>query len=259
MNKYWFKDYRLLAFDEIDSTNSEAIRIAKSGMTGNYVILAKKQTAGRGRNNKHWHSDNGNLYCSLLLDTNIAVEMQPQLSLLTGLAVYNSVKFFATKLFPKLDCKLKWPNDVLLGSKKLSGILLESINIPSTRDLSSQSNEANFLIIGVGINVTMSPMNIDRETTNLLQEGIVINDLDRLLFIFMNYFDLLFTKWQNAGFLSFKDDWLKKAYKLNQQVVINGENKMSGIFHGIDNIGRFQVKLPTGGIITLSEAEIIYE
>jgi BirA family biotin operon repressor/biotin-[acetyl-CoA-carboxylase] ligase len=256
---YLFKDYRLLTFDEIDSTNSEAVRIAKKGINGNYVILAKRQTKGRGRNNKYWHSEEGNIYFSLLLNTNITVEMQPQLSLVTGLAVYNSIKFFAKKMFTRLNCKLKWPNDLLIGNKKLSGILLESIKTPITKDINSKCNLGNLLIIGVGINIIKSPAIIDRETTSLLEEGIIIDDPKRLLLVFLNYFDLLFTEWQNNGFLSLKNTWLKRAYKLNHSVMINGENKINGIFCGIDNMGRMQVKLPKGEIITLTEAEIIYE
>ena len=256
MNKYWFKNYNLLTFDELDSTNSEAIRLAKTGIVGNHIILAKRQTAGRGRNNKYWHSDDGNLYFSLLLDVEAPIEIQPQLSLVTGLAVYNSIKFFAKTEFVNLDCKLKWPNDVLIGDKKLSGILLESINVPTHKN----SVVKKYLIIGVGINVATNPMNIGRETTSLLEEGIIIKDLMEVLLVFMNYFEEFVAIWKEEGFISLRNDWLRIAYKLNNPVTIcNGSDKISGIFHDIDNMGRFRVLLKSGDIITLSESEIIYE
>ena len=255
MNKYWFKHYNLLTFDEIDSTNSEAMRLAKTGISGNYIILASLQTSGRGRNGKHWHSDNGNIYFSLLLDVDIPIEIQPQLSLITGLAVYDTIKFFAKKLFSNLDCKLKWPNDILIGNKKLSGILLESVNVLTKEN----KIQKRYLIIGVGINITTSPVNIDKETTSLLKEGIIIKDSKQLLFIFMNSFEEYHTIWQNNGFVSLREVWLKRVYKLNHQITINNENhKISGIFHGIDINGNFQVKLKSGEIVALNEAEIMY-
>jgi len=252
MNKHWFRNYKLLNLDEIDSTNSEAIRLAKTGIMGNHIILAKRQTSGRGRNNKYWHSCDGNLYFSLLLDIDAQTSNEPQLSIVTGLAVYETIKFVAKKSFAKLDCKLKWPNDILIGDKKLSGILLESINVITNKP----KLQKKYLIIGVGINVITNPTDIHRECTNLLKEGIIIKDLQQLLFIFMNYFEKYFIKWHDADFSSIRKSWLEKAYKLNHPVIID---KISGTFVGIDFAGRLNVKLESGKVLTLSEAEVIYK
>ena len=76
----------------------------------------------------HWHSDHGNLYFNILLGHNMSIEMQPQL-LTTNLVVYCNINCFSSKLFSKLDCKLKWFNDMLICNETLSGIIFESVNL----------------------------------------------------------------------------------------------------------------------------------
>ena len=73
------------------------------------------------------------------------------------------------------------------------------------------------------------------------------------------YFDLLFIRLQNNEFLVFKDDSLNKAYKLNQQIIINGEDTINDIFQGIDNTCRFHLKFPFDETLTLSEVDIMYK
>ena len=102
-------------------------------------------------------------------------------------------------------------------------------------------------------------MNIVNELINLIQEGIAIENPRRWLFDFINYFDLLCLRLQTHDSRLFKDDWLNKAYKLNQQIIINGEDTINDIFQGIDNICRFHLKFPFDETLTLSEVEIMYK
>src|SRR5581483_4174921 len=116
-------DYHLLSYDELDSTNEEARRIAEGGGSHGAVVWAKRQTAGRGRMGRLWVSAEGNLFCSVLLAPKCNVDLAAQLSFVAAVAVAETLE----SIIPDGDAvNCKWPNDILLGSRKIGGILLES-------------------------------------------------------------------------------------------------------------------------------------
>ncbi|WPY00245.1 Bifunctional ligase/repressor BirA [Candidatus Trichorickettsia mobilis] len=249
MHLPWLKKYNLLIFDEIDSTNSEAIRLAKAGVTGNFVIWAQSQTAGRGKYSKKWYSEPGNFYASILLEKNIPIEIQPQLSFVTALAVYDTVIAIAKSANLTLTIGLKWPNDVLVDSKKIAGILLESIKL----------SNSGYLIIGVGINLRSNPLDIDQPATNLFNFGIDQVGSDQTLHLFISFFEKYFSMWQQQGFMPIRQLWLKKANKLNKVITIDdGKNRISGRFQDIDLTGNIRIKLACGQIYSLSAGEVFF-
>jgi BirA family biotin operon repressor/biotin-[acetyl-CoA-carboxylase] ligase len=238
--------YNLLVFDEIDSTNSEAIRMAKNCPSENYLILANNQTKSRGRNNKTWHSNPGNLHSSILLKHNLNLSYLPQISFVTAIAVYKTICSLigSTSSF----IKFKWPNDILINDKKVSGILLEAINI----------NNYHYLIIGIGINLKQSPINIKQLTTNLADENIEAKDSKEMLNILMVNFEKSFNQWQEKGFGKIREFWLKRAYKLGENITVNdGSKRITGIFKDIDQVGAIRLQLDDGKIMSLFSAEVI--
>ena len=118
----WPHGYRLIRFDELDSTNSEARRLAEAGEPGPLWIIAREQTAGRGRRGRIWDSQPGNLAATLLLRPRRRAAVARSLSFAAALAVADMVAHFA----PQPRSRVKWPNDVLLDGRKLAGILLEA-------------------------------------------------------------------------------------------------------------------------------------
>ncbi|ARD86750.1 biotin--[acetyl-CoA-carboxylase] ligase [Rickettsia bellii] len=261
--------YKLFVFDELDSTNLEAIRIAKSNKPDrDYIILAKSQTKGRGRSGKNWQSTLGNLHVSLLIKPNKELELLPQLSFVTALAVYDSM----VHVIPWLDhgiqkineipiqacgmtplvlkkIQLKWPNDVLVGGKKISGILLESVKV----------EDAYYLIIGVGINITYHPINIDQPTTSLVAEELPIITPQALLEILIENFEKYYQIWEKNGFSFIRGTWLKHAYKLHENISVKYQNNIvTGTFQGIDSIGRIILQLPSKKILSFSTAELSF-
>jgi BirA family biotin operon repressor/biotin-[acetyl-CoA-carboxylase] ligase len=123
------------------STNDEAKREAKRGAPHGATWVAERQTAGRGRQGRSWWSVPGeSLLFSVLLRTSLAPSRLPQVALVAGLAVLAAVKRAA----PEADAKVKWPNDVVVGAKKVAGILVEAITTGSRVDA---------LVVGFGINV----------------------------------------------------------------------------------------------------------
>src|SRR5580704_18483737 len=109
---------RLVAHDEIGSTNAEALRLMRLGEQGPLWITAGRQSAGRGRRGRNWISPPGNLYASLLLTDPGPARHWPQISFVAALAVHDAVMKVAPELAPVLA--LKWPNDILLAGAKLA-------------------------------------------------------------------------------------------------------------------------------------------
>jgi BirA family biotin operon repressor/biotin-[acetyl-CoA-carboxylase] ligase len=140
----------LRVLDETPSTNQEAFGLAQRGASHGTVVVAELQTAGRGRHGRHWHSPPGkNLYCSVILRPAIAADAVSHwlawVPLLSGLAVARAIQSLTA-----CPASLKWPNDVLIGDRKVAGILCESGGAGGT---------APFVVAGIGINVNV-PMDL---------------------------------------------------------------------------------------------------
>lgn len=132
-------NFTILRFDTLDSTNTEAANHARQGADEGLCVIARRQTAGRGRHGRTWVSDeDSGLYFSIVLRPKIETRLLPLITLMAGVAVHDTLKEYA------LRPDIKWVNDVLVGEKKISGILAERID--------TQSGVA--VILGIGINLT---------------------------------------------------------------------------------------------------------
>ncbi|MCZ6902654.1 MAG: biotin--[acetyl-CoA-carboxylase] ligase [Rickettsia endosymbiont of Ixodes persulcatus] len=251
--------FKLIVFDEIDSTNSEAMRIAKSNkVDSNYAVLAKSQPKGRGRSSKNWQSRSGNLHVSLLIKPDKELELLPQLSFVTALAVYDSMSsrgltpgysnYMDTVVKPRDDSvKLKWPNDVLVNGRKIAGILLDSVKV----------EDNYYIIIGIGINIAYHPIDIDQPTTSLISENLPPIEPQALLKILIENFEKYYQIWDNNGFSFIRKKCLEHAYKLHENISVKHQNDIvTGLFKDIDNTGRIILQLPSKKIISFSTAEL---
>jgi BirA family biotin operon repressor/biotin-[acetyl-CoA-carboxylase] ligase len=249
MSLSWLNKYNLLIFDEIDSTNSEALRLAKTGLLPDRLIIwAKNQTSGRGRNGRSWFSQTGNLHVSLLLNaTSIPIMTRQQLSFVTALVLHKTIESLANEAKINLNLKLKWPNDLLIDGKKIAGILIETISVA----------KKDYVVIGVGINIKTHPLHIDQLAINLLDVGIISN-ASQILSIFMRYFTKYYTNWQNAGFTKMRDMWLKKTSHTNTMMILSNQmEQFYGEFQDIDYNGNIRIKLTNGETYTSASDEII--
>ncbi len=130
----------IFVYDTIDSTNKQAKRIAMEGRVTSALLLSDEQTLGIGRRGRIWVSQPGTgIYMSLLLKPAIKPINAAMLTLVTGLAVCKAISQVT-----QLDCQIKWPNDLVINGKKISGILTE---------MSSEVDFINYVVIGIGINV----------------------------------------------------------------------------------------------------------
>ena len=137
--------YKLLSFDKISSTQTYALNmVAKGEARDHTVIMAEAQSAGRGRYKRSWISHHGNLYASFIFDSE---ERDPRLSYMIAVAIAESLIAFG------IHPKIKWPNDILIDGKKVSGALTEYAG--------------RFVIIGIGINIKSNPTVENYKTTKL--------------------------------------------------------------------------------------------
>jgi len=128
-------------FYKVGSTNAAAMDAAAAGAPEGSVFLAEEQTAGRGRGAHEWHSArSAGIYCSVVLRPALPPSDVLVLSLAAGLAVPVAVQ----EIDPKVTPDLKWPNDVLIGGKKVCGILTE---------MNAEATRVRYLVVGIGINV----------------------------------------------------------------------------------------------------------
>ena len=222
----WPVGYALKEFETIDSTNEEARRLASADAPAPIWLRADKQTAGRGRRGRVWESPTGNLAATLLLRPNRPAAECAQLSFVTAIAAADAVAHFA----PTAEIRVKWPNDVLAGGRKVAGILLESA--------SSGSAVPFWLAIGVGINLAHFPEGTEFPATSIAALGVAPpSPRDALLELasaFAKWYDI----WEVQGFLPIRDAWLARAAKLGERIRARLQNEESwGVFEGIDETG----------------------
>jgi BirA family biotin operon repressor/biotin-[acetyl-CoA-carboxylase] ligase len=231
------QDFVIHEFLELESTNKTALELAQLGkISDREIILAKQQSAGRGRQDRSWISPTGNLYFSLLLLPKISVEKIPQLSFVgitaLRLAVKNSVS--------------KWPNDLLIEEKKVAGILLES---------KISGGNCDFVILGIGVNLISNPSETIFPSSNLKNFGIEISPQE-LLKNFLNEFEKLYQNWLDFGFAGIRQLWLQNSYRLNEEIKIklDGE-EIVGVFSGMDEEGNLLLN-QKGKILKISVGDV---
>lgn len=228
--------YHLLTYDILDSTNEEARRLAGGGASHGAVIWAKRQSAGRGRMGREWVSAEGNLFATVLLAPEVALEVASQLSFVAALAVAETME----GILPapeRIACK--WPNDVLIGGKKIAGILLESFTTPGL------ASPQAWVAVGIGINVDSYPEHVLYPATCLREEGVELISAKIVLSRLIHHFITRYDAWRAEGFAPIQRAWTKRAHQLGQTIeVVMGDEQLRGTFKGIDASGQLLLQLP---------------
>jgi BirA family transcriptional regulator, biotin operon repressor / biotin---[acetyl-CoA-carboxylase] ligase len=218
---------RLQGFAELDSTNEEAKRQAVAGAPAGILIWAGTQRAGRGRRGRAWVSVPGNLYMSLLLRPERPAGAAAQLGFAAALAVGEAL----LPLLPQVvDLAYKWPNDVLVGGRKISGILLES--------QAAEEGRVDWLVVGIGVNVVSFPEDSEHPATSLAAVGAAPVALQALLEAVARGFHFWYERWLAEGFAPLREAWLARARGLGQPIRVRlprGESQ--GRFAGLDEEG----------------------
>lgn len=221
-------------YDTIDSTNAQALREVAAGAYAPFVVTAESQTAGRGRRGRAWVSPFAqNLYFSLVLRIDGGMRQLEGLSLVVGLAVMRALHDSGV-----VDAGLKWPNDILVGQKKLAGILLELVGDPA---------DVCHVVLGIGINVNMhAAPEVDQQWTSVQLETGRSQDRCRLAGALAVHLDAYLARHRAEGFASLRPEW--EAHHLWQGrpvSLIAGVTHIDGVVLGIDQQGA--LRLQVGG------------
>lgn len=215
--------YRLIAREEVGSTNDEARALIAAGVTQGTVVWAESQTAGRGRLGRDWVSPPGNLYCSVILRPKIEPSRIAEISFVSALAVRDAI---VPVLPPDIPVAFKWPNDVLTAGRKVAGILVEAEKLPDEARIA--------LIIGIGINIVSAPRETDYPAT-CVSAMTRAPRVSRLLTSLVAALDRRVELWTRSGFAAIRQEWMDHAYGVGGQVTAS--SGISGTFTGLDETG----------------------
>lgn len=188
--------YKLISFDKIPSTQDYAHDlIADGNASDKTVVTALAQSAGRGRYKRTWVSHHGNLYASFIYKI---YERDPKLSYAVAVAIAETLISFG------LNPQIKWPNDVLINGKKISGVLIEY--------------SRNFVIVGIGINIKTCPTVKEYKTTKVSEYADV--DVNEVLSVLIKKLD----KWRATDFVYVRERWMELAMCINKMIKYQGKD-----------------------------------
>ena len=244
----WPAGVQRVVLDEVDSTSSEARR--RLGQ-GNAWIMARVQTAARGRRGRVWHAPSGNFMASLLLQVNAPAQRAAQRSFVAALALFDTL----VSLTGQPDIfTLKWPNDVLARGQKLAGILLET---------SGSGAQVDHLIIGIGVNLAHAPGADTLETRamppiSLRQATGQDITSDDFLNALAHAYQGREAQLSNDGFQSIRTDWLAHAANLGTTITARlGDREIVGMFETLDADGALLLR-NAQGTQTIAAADIYF-
>jgi BirA family biotin operon repressor/biotin-[acetyl-CoA-carboxylase] ligase len=227
-------------FSNVDSTNTAAFRLALNGASEGEVVVVESQTAGKGRMGRQWESPSGvNIYLSIILRPPFPPSKIPLITLMTAVACAEAIEEVAGVL-----PAIKWPNDLLLGEKKIGGILTEA---------DMEMDKINFIIVGIGINVNMPrsafPPSI-RDTATSLQE-VLGKQVSRVTIIqtLLQKFELWYTRFKEGRGKEIKRRWeeLSQIRGKHVSVAFMGE-MVQGMALEIDADGALLIQEAGGAV-----------
>ena len=227
------------------STNDEARRLAKDGAAHGTAVVADVQTAGRGRRGRVWASPKGNLFVSIVLRPRIAPADAPPLAPAMGLAVAEAIEDVAP-----LAAKLKWPNDVLVGGRKVAGVLTESL-------VAGAKLEA--VIVGIGVNVGAElPPELAEIATTLSREAVRNVRKQEVEDALLAAVVRMCERVAGGGFAAIADDWTARDARRGTKVRIDaGGRVVEGVAAGIAPDGGYRVTTASGETVAVTAGEVL--
>ncbi|NDE91623.1 MAG: biotin--[acetyl-CoA-carboxylase] ligase [Alphaproteobacteria bacterium] len=203
-------------YDNIDSTNQECLRLLAGGQSAPFAVIADRQFMGRGRHGRTWQSDSGNLFYSLAVSVQKPLRECSQLSFIAAVAARDAIMACANA---PIAIQFKWPNDLLCHSKKIGGLLIEH---------AAQNKTQQLLIIGIGINIMLSPIQTAFPASSIYHETGMSMDRGGLAAMLTEKLMAAIDVWQNSGFDGFRADWLASAWHLGEKITISDQKSADG-------------------------------
>jgi len=246
--------YRLEAYDQIGSTNVEAMARAREGDRGSIWFVTSEQTAGRGRRQRAWIAPRGNLASSVLEVLQVTPAAAATLGFAAGLATEAALRKVsveaALRAGPQpLKYDLKWPNDVLAGGRKLVGISLDA----------EASGDRLAVVVGIGTNIIAAPEGTPTPATSLAALGVQVG-AEELFSVLSDSWVEFRGIWDNGrGFGQVRRLWLDRAAGLGQAVAIkSADSTIEGTFDTIDEQGCMIVRTAAGQLVPITAGDVYF-
>lgn len=252
--------YRLHSHDSIGSTNAEALAAAAAGDPGGLWIVARQQTAGRGRRGRPWSSPHGNLAASLLLLPDADPAVSATLGFVAGVALSRALAIVLPKGLVRIGIDgadaangsgrvaLKWPNDVLADGAKLAGILLEAGRAAGGRQA---------VVVGIGINVVAAPEGLPYPATSISELG-VGRTAEQVFEVLSDTWVEAFNLWnEGGGIAAVLEQWRGAAAGIGSPVAVTQDGQtVRGVFETIDEAGRLIVRANDNRRIAITAGDV---
>jgi BirA family transcriptional regulator, biotin operon repressor / biotin---[acetyl-CoA-carboxylase] ligase len=234
--------------DETDSTQRVARDLARAGAPEGTTVIAERQTAGRGRLGRQWHSPAGlNLYCSIVLRPPLPPVAVPRVALVAGAAVAAAVAE-TTGRAPAI----KWPNDVLVDGRKVAGILTE---------MDAEVERVHHVICGIGVNLNAPRRAFPRELRDKAGSLLTVTGqrVDRAAFAarLLAALEARYGRFLTAGFEAVRAEWESWSCLTGTEVsVATPDGDTTGRVVGLDADGALEVERPDGSIARIVAGEV---
>ncbi len=231
---------------ETASTNTAAMELAAQGAEEGTVVVAETQTGGKGRLGRNWLSPRGNLHASVILRPAVPPHHAPLVTLVGAVAVAT-----ALRRTPGIPAGIKWPNDILINGKKISGLLTE---------MSAEADRIRHVVLGIGINCNANldvlPGDVRGRATSLAVEtkgsvdrtailGVVLAELAAWYRLFLQDRQRVLATWKDLN------------VTIGSVVAVSGAGEtLSGTASGIDDSGRLLLQLPDGSVRTVAAGDV---
>lgn len=239
---------KIIVLDEVDSTNTYLKDLISENIDNGTVVITTNQTSGKGRLNRKWLSEKGKTICmSILLKTSKTNFSDCAISPLTGLAVSKAINKLCLT-----DCKIKWPNDVVINNKKLCGILSEVL---------FQGDDV-YIILGIGINVDSSvfPDEISFKATSIFRETGRFVEKNTLISEILNQCEKYILGYQMHLTGEAIIEYRNNCISIGREVIFNrGNRDISGMAVAVNNNGELEVMLSDGTIVTVNCGDVIVQ
>lgn len=245
-NCKWFaKD--IYVYDEIDSTNNECKRLAERGIKHGALVIANNQTNGKGRRGRSWYLEQETgIAMTLLLRPDIKPYNASSLTLVAAMAISKAIRDIAG-----IEALIKWPNDIVVNGKKLTGILTE---------MSADVDKVNYIVIGIGINVNTKRFDediVDKATSLKLETNKNYNR-NTIIASFGYHFEKYYEKYLKTNDMTLlMEEYNKYLVNIEREVtVLTRDSSYKAIAKGINNTGELVVRMDDNTEKTVSAGEV---
>ncbi len=244
----------LFYFSETKSTNDYCLKLSRDGAPEGTVVVADYQKQGKGRLNRSWFSAKGeNLLLSILLRPQQDIESLQKITLASASILIDTFLIYLKKhKLDKIKFNVKWPNDILVGNKKIAGILAESI---------LQEKHINALVVGFGINLNSSgdsiPAEIRERATSLAELIGQPVDIEDFFAELLYHFEGSYVKLERSNYSSVVSTWKKQCKQLGCPIIVSTiDGDEEAVFQDVNEEGHLLYKRKNGEIAELIAGEI---